>query len=574
MPPSLDRYNMWRWQWRRRIAIAQGHYPPALVLAGGKVANVFTEELIDADVAIDAGMIAGVGNFPEARERIDISGKIVAPSFIDAHIHLESSLLWVPEFARVTVPHGTGAVVTDPHEMANVAGLAGIEAMRAAARGLPLTVAFTAPSSVPASPIESPGAIFGVDEIREMLTWDETVGLGEVMNVPGVLAADPEIARKLDIARHVRRDGHAPGVTGQRLQGYIAAGIQSDHESTNIDEAREKLRAGLMILLREGSSEKNMRELLPLVTDNSAHRFAFASDDRDCHDLLTSGHIDETLRLAVAAGLDPLRALRLATWNAAQFYDLEGIGAVAPGYKANLVVLDDLESFKVTMTLHKGQIVARDGAYLRDAPTTPAELPPAVIDTVHVAAVRRSHFRLTPDQATHGVQVINGQIVTKHIAIEPTVENGEVVADTRRDLLKLVCVERHRATGRVGAGLVRGFGLKRGALASSIAHDAHNIVAVGADDTDLLAAISLVAESQGGMAVVAGGEILAHLPLPIAGLMSDAPAVEVAAGYSSLEAAARSLGSELDSPFGALAFMALSVIPEARVTDRGLLHIQ
>jgi adenine deaminase len=565
---------MWRWQWRRRIAIAQGQYSPSLVLVGGKVANVFTEELIDADVAIDAGVIAGIGSFPEARERIDISGKIVAPSFIDAHIHLESSLLWVPEFARVTVPHGTGAVVTDPHEMANVAGLAGIEAMRAAAHGLPLTVAFSAPSSVPASPIESPGAVFGADEIREMLTWDETVGLGEVMNVPGVLAADPEIAKKLDIARHVQRDGHAPGVTGQRLQGYIAAGIQSDHESTRIDEAREKLQAGLMILLREGSSEKNMRDLLPLVTNNTAHRFAFASDDRDCHDLLTSGHIDETLRLAVAAGLEPLRALRLATWNAAQFYSLAGIGAVAPGYQANLVVLDDLLSFQVAMTLHKGQVVARDGAYLRDVPSAPTQLPPAVIDTVHVAAVRRSHFRLTPDQATHAVQVINGQIVTKYIAIEPTVENGEAVADIGRDLLKLVCVERHRATGRIGAGLVRGFGLTRGALASSIAHDAHNIVAVGADDTDLLAAISLVAESQGGMAVVAGGKILAHLPLPIAGLMSTAPAVEVAEGYSSLEAAARSLGSELDSPFGALAFMALSVIPEARVTDRGLLHIQ
>jgi len=574
MHPENDRFNKWRWQWRRRIAIADGRYAPALAITGGKIVNVFTEELIETDLAIDAGMIAATGHFPDARETVDASGKIIAPSFIDAHIHLESSLLWVPEFARIVVPRGTGAVITDPHEMANVAGLPGITAVRAAARHLPMDIAFTAPSSVPASPHESPGASFDVGAIREMLAWDETAGLGEVMNLPGILEGAPALAAKLDAASHTVRDGHAPGVTGTSLQAYVTSGILSDHESTQIEEAREKLRAGLMILLREGSSEKNLLELLPLVTDHTSHRFAFASDDRDCHDLLTFGHMDETLRIATSAGLDPLRAIRLATWNPAQFYRLPGIGAIAPGYRANLVVLDDLESFNVAMTMHNGKVVARQGRYLESIAEPADSLPDAVLHTVNLDTIRRSDFRLLPEQATHAVQVENGQIVTRYIEVDPTTERGEVIADPAHDLLKLVCVERHQATGRVGAGLVRGFGLKRGAIAGTIAHDAHNIIAVAADDTDLLTAISIVAESQGGLAAVADGRVLAHLPLPIAGLMSDQPAPVVAEAYAELERAAHDLGSELDSPFGALAFMALSVIPEARVTDRGLLHVR
>jgi adenine deaminase len=564
---------MWRWQWRRRIAIAQGLYAPSTVLAGGTIVNVFTEELIEADVAIDAGVIVGIGSFPEARERIDVRGKFIAPSFIDAHIHLESSLLWVPQFVRVAVPHGTGAVVTDPHEMANVAGLVGIESMREAAAGLPLTIAFTAPSSVPASPFESPGAIFGPGEIRNMLAWDQTVALGELMNLPGLLDAEPHIAEIIDIASGSIRDGHAPGVVGDQLQAYIAAGIHSDHESTGIEEAREKLRLGLMILLREGSSEKNLLELLPLVTDRTAHRFAFASDDRDCHDLLEVGHIDQTLRLAVEAGLDPIRAIRLATLNPALFYRLPGIGAVAPGYRANLVVLDDLRDFNVAITMFGGRVVARDGEFLPEIVDSTQSLPRDVTHSVDIAPLQRSHLRLPASDASHAVEVINGQIVTRYVDVEPVIVDGSAVADPGRNLLKLVCVERHNATGRVGVGYIRGFGLTEGAIASTIAHDAHNIVAVGADDTDILRAISLVAESQGGLAAVSNGEILGHLPLPIAGLMSERPAEVVAEAYRSLEDAARGLGSTLDSPFGTLAFMALSVIPEARVTDRGLLRV-
>lgn len=571
LTPDQAIHNMWKWKWRRRVAIAQGQYPAELVITGGRVLNVFTEELIEADVAIDAGSIAGIGHYPDARQVIDAAGAIIAPSFIDAHIHTESSLLWMPEFARAVVPHGTGAIVTDPHEMANVAGLPGIRAMREAAAGVPLQVRFTAPSCVPASPHESPGATFDADEIAEMLSWPETVGLGEMMNYPGLLAGDPRVAEIMARSRGHRRDGHSPLLTGPALQAYIASGVHADHEATTLDEAREKLRAGMMIMIREGSSEKNLTDLLPIVTDRTYPRICFASDDRDCHDLHEVGHVDDILRRAIAAGLDPIRAIRMATWNAATCWGLEETGAVAPGYLANLVILDDLESVSVRTTLYRGRVVAENGTLTADV-TTPA-IPEELLETVHVAPVRRSQMAIRAEDATTGIGLMPGQITTKLIPISPAT-NGEVAtSDPDQDLLKTVSVERHHATGRIGVGFTQGFGLQRGAIASTIAHDAHNIIAIGVSDEDILAAIALVAESQGGLAVVADGEILGHLPLPIAGLMSPAPLDEVAPAYASLQEAARSLGSTLDDPFGQLAFLSLSVIPEARITDRGLLDL-
>jgi adenine deaminase len=404
-----------------------------------------------------------------------------------------------------------------------------------------------------------------------MLSWDEVVGLGELMNFPGVIAGDEAIGAKLAVSAGVPRDGHAPEMRGAALQAYIGSGVWSDHESTTLEEAREKLRLGLMVMIREGSSEHNLRALLPLVTDKTYPRCCFASDDRDCADLLHNGHMDAILRLAIAEGLEPVRAIRMATWNTANAWGLPGLGAIAPGYEANLVVLDNLERVQVSVTLFQGRIVARDGVYLDRHPTVPP--PPALLETVHIAPLFLSDLRLPPDAARTAVQVVPGQIVTRAVDIEPVVDDGWAVADPTRDLLKLVCVERHRATGRVGVGYIRGFGLKRGALASTIAHDAHNIIAVGADDTDLLATIATVAESQGGLAAVAEGQLLGHLPLPIAGLLSDRPLEEVAAAYANLERLAHQLGSTLPSPFGLLAFMALSVIPEARVTDRGLIRV-
>lgn len=570
--PELAAQNMWRWQWRRRGAIARGEYSAQLVLRGGRVLNVFTQELIEADVAIDAGYIVGIGSFPEARAEIDVTGRIIAPSFIDPHIHIESSHLWLPEFAKTVVTHGTGAVITDPHEMANVAGLAGIEAMRDAAKGLPLQIAFTAPSCVPASAHESPGATFGVEEIEQMLTWPETVGLGELMDFPAVIRAEQEIGSKLWASRGRLRDGHAPGVRGTALQSYVASGIHADHESMELEEAREKLELGLFLMLREGSSEKNMLDLLPLVTDATYPRITFASDDRDCHDLLTKGHVDVILRTAIAAGLDPIRAIRMATWNAANHWRLPDTGAVAPGYRADLVVLRDLETVDVEMTIFRGSVVARDGEFVGSVATKP--VPAFLESTVHVAPLHLSHLVLPPEQAMRAVEVIPGQIVTRLIDAEPKITNGNAISDPESDLLKIVCVERHHATGRVGVGLVRGIGLKRGAIASTIAHDAHNIIAVGTSDIDILTAIATVADLQGGLAVVADGHVLATLPLPIAGLMSPEPAAVIAGAYAALEQQARELGSPLQSPFGQLAFLALSVIPEARVTDRGLLDLR
>lgn len=572
LTPQQAAHNQWKWKWRRRVAVAQGHYPAELVLTGGRVLNVFTEELIEADVAIDAGYIAGIGQYPDARERIDIAGAVIAPSFIDAHIHTESSLLWMPEFARAVVPHGTGAIVTDPHEMANVAGLPGIRAMRETARNVPMQVRFTAPSCVPASPHESPGATFDADEIAEMLEWPETAGLGEMMNYPGVLSGDPRLAGIMARSRGHRRDGHSPMVTGPALQAYVAAGVHADHESTSRAEAEEKLRAGLMVMIREGSSEKNLAELLPIVNDRTYPRICFASDDRDCHDLHAVGHVDDILRRAIAGGLDPVRAIRMATWNAASYWGLEETGAVAPGYLANLVILDDLASVTVSKTLYRGALVAEHGGLVGDiaVPQIPREL----METVHVAPVRRSQMAIRASEATKGVELVPGQIVTKLVDISPATDGEMAVSDPAHDLLKTVSVERHHATGRLGVGFTRGFGLRRGALASTIAHDAHNIIAVGVSDEDLLAAIALVASSQGGIAVVADGAVLGHLPLPIAGLMTPDPLETVAPAYAELQAAARSLGSTLDDPFGQLAFLSLSVIPEARITDRGLLDLR
>ena len=569
-PTSLYQFDPNRW--RRCLAVAQELEPADLLLSGGQVINVFSGELEHANVAIVDGLIAGVGNYTQAAKHLDVTNRFVAPSFIDAHVHLESALVWVSEFARAVVPHGTGAVVTDPHEIANVAGLAGIAALRVAATGLPLRVGFTIPPCVPASPAESSGAILTTHDIETALAWPESVGLGELMNYPGTLAGDADIAAKLQISTGRRRDGHAPGLRGPALQAYAGSGVGSDHESTGLEEAREKLRAGLMIMIREGSTEHNLTELLPLVTDLTYPRCCFASDDRDCHTLLHDGHIDAILRLAISHGLDPIRAIRMATWNAANYWRLDGIGAVAPGYAANLVVLDDIQRVTLGLTFYAGQVVAKDGQFLGTVDLVQA-IPAELRDTVRLAPLGLNDLRLSLERAGEAVEVIPGQIVTKAIRVTPIVRDGWAESDPNQDLLKLVCVERHRATGRVGIGYVRGFGLRRGALASSIAHDAHNIVAVGVEDADILMAIETVAGSGGGLAAVVDRRVLAHLPLPIAGILSDQPLERVAASYADLEAHARELGSTLPSPFGLLAFMALSVIPEARVTDRGFLRV-
>jgi adenine deaminase len=557
-------------RWQRALGVALRDEPADLILSNARIVNVFTCELQTGSIATASGRIVGIGDYREATEVIDVEGAIVAPSFIDGHIHTESSLLWLPEFARAVVPHGTGAVVTDPHEIVNVAGLAGFDAMIEASRGLPLGVHFTVPSCVPASPFETAGAEMTTERIRSALARAESVGLGEMMNFPGVLAGDRDIFDRIESARGRRRDGHAPGVRVRALDAYVLSGMTSDHESTVLEEGREKLERGMMLMLREGSTEHNMLELLPLVNDATFPRCCFASDDRDCAMLFNSGHMDETLRRAVAAGLDPLRAIRMATFNTADYWRLEGVGALAPGYAANLVVLDDLEAFHARLVMFEGEIVARNGQALFDPHST---IPDVLRGTLHVAPLSVANLRLAPDAARRAVGAVDGQIVTRLIEVEPRVVDGEAVVDLERDLLKLVCVERHRATGNVGVGYVNGFGLNRGALASSIAHDAHNIIAVGTNDDDILAAILAVVEMDGGLAIAVDGVLLERLPLPVAGILSDQPLAATAEAYERIEHAAKGLGSSLTSPFGLLAFMALSVIPAARVTDQGFITL-
>lgn len=557
-------------RWRAALGVALRNEPADLLLENARVVNVFTCEIQRANVAISGGRIVGVGDYSEAEETIDLDGAYLAPSFIDGHIHTESSLLWLPEFARAVVPHGTGAVVTDPHEIANVSGLAGIEAMIDASRGLPLGVHFTVPSCVPASPAETAGAEMTTEAIATALDFPETAGLGEMMNFPGVLSGDADIFDRLALAAGRRRDGHAPGLRGRQLDAYALSGMTSDHESTALEEGREKLERGMMLMLREGSTEHNMLELLPLVNDITFPRCCFASDDRDCAMLLHQGHMDETLRRAVAAGLDPIRAIRMATFNTADYWRLEGVGAIAPGYYANCVILSDLESFGIEFVLWQGDVVARNGKALFEMT---GSIPAVLARTVNVAPLNIADLVLPEEEGYRAVGAVDGQIVTRLLSVEPRVEAGRAVQDIEHDLLKLVCVERHNATGNVGVGYIHGFGLRRGALASSIAHDAHNIVAVGVTDEDMLAAIEAVTEMDGGLAVAVDGEITGRLPLPVAGILSDQPLESTSAAYEAIEALARSLGSTLTSPFGLLAFMALSVIPEARVTDLGFLEL-
>jgi adenine deaminase len=553
-------------RWRRFLSVAEGRDEADLLLRDARLVNVASGEIEQVNVAIVEGRIAGIGDYTEARDTIDLSGSYLAPSFIDGHVHIESSILWVDQYARAVVPHGTGAVVNDPHEIANVAGLAGIRALMEASEALPIGLFFTVPSCVPASPMESAGAEMTPEIIAEAMRLPRVVGLGEMMNFPGVLAGDADIFEKLNIPAP-RRDGHAPGLRGRMLNAYIGSGMSSDHESTQLEEAREKLRRGMTIMIREGSTEHNLLELLPLVDDRTYPRCCLASDDRDCATLLHDGHMDAVLRKAIGAGLDPIRAIRMATLNTAEYWRLPGFGLIAPGYRANMVAFDRLDDIRPNLVLFDGMVVAQDGQARFETAT---EIPATLLNTVHIAPLSIEDLRIPAEPEVTAVGAIPGQIVTRKLSVRPAVENGQVVSDPSRDLLKLVVVERHHATGRVGTGLVNGFGLTRGALASSIAHDAHNIIAVGVSDRDILTAIEAVAGMQGGLAAVEGGEVVATLPLPVAGILSPKPLEEVTVDYERLEAVARSLGSTVPAPFGLLSFMALSVIPAARVTDRGL----
>lgn len=555
----------------RLIAVARGDAPADLVLTDANVINVFTGEIDKGNVAICGGSIAGVGDYQEAEQALDLEGRYVAPGFINGHTHLESSMLDVGQYARAVVPRGTLAIVTDLHEIANVCGLGGIRYIMDCARNLPLDLFLMAPSCVPSTDLETAGASLEPETIAQLLRWEGCIGLGEVMNFPGVLGGDEDMLRKLEFARGRVIDGHAPGVGGKDLNAYIAAGIRSDHECTILEEAREKLKRGMYIMIREGSSEKNLDALLPLVADNNYKRCLFVVDDRSCADLLEDGDIDAVVRLAIGKGLDPVRAIQMATINPAQYFGLNGLGAVAPGYFADIVVLNDLSSLSIDTVFYRGHPVAKEGEPLFSPPKADAA---ELTETVSIKPLTADSLRLpVSGDAEPVIEVVPGQIITRKRMERVRSVEGFVLPDTAKDILKLAVVERHNATGNIGVGLVVGFGLKKGALASSIAHDAHNIIAVGASDEDILAAIREVERLNGGLVVVGDGGVLDSLPLPIAGLLSDKPLGEVVYKLERLQKLAKMLGNTLPAPFATLSFLALPVIPELRLTDLGLVDV-
>lgn len=554
------------------IAVARGLAPADLILANARIVNVFNGEIERGNVAIFGGQIAGIGDYRMAKKVLDLQGGYVAPGLVNGHTHIESSMLDIGQYASAVVPHGTLGIVTDLHEMANVSGIKGIRYILNASRRLPFELFVMAPSCVPATHLETSGAVIDTQSLRQVLKWRGVVGIGEMMNYPGVLFGDKTVLDKIRLAQNRQIDGHAPGLGGYDLNAYATAGISSDHESVTLSEAREKLARGMYIMIREGSSEKNLEALLPLVTDETYRRCLLVVDDRSCADLESDGDIDAVVRKAIKLGLPPVRAIQLASINAAERFGLQQLGAVAPGYLANLIVLQDLQRFKIVMVFHRGRLVARDGGPLFKPGNTNDQKP---LDTVRVKPFGIESLRLKAKRGDFPViEVVPGQIIT-HKSIKKVVldSNGFVMPDVRHDILKLVVVERHKASGNIGKGLVKGFGLEKGALASSIAHDSHNIVAVGASDADIYAAVKEIIRLQGGLAVVCGGKVLVSLALPVAGLLSDAPLNDVVVSFKKLEEAARELGTKLADPFATLSFIALPVIPELRLTDLGLVDV-
>jgi adenine deaminase len=547
----------------RWMAVARGDEPADLVLVGGHVLSVFTKEWLDVDVAIADGHVVGLGRY-DGHVRTDVTGAYLVPGFIDAHMHIESSKLTVDEFARAVLAHGTTAVVADPHEIANVLGTDGIHWLLDSCAELPLDVYVMAPSSVPASPFESPRRPFTTGDIESLLRRHRTIGVAEMMNFPGVIAGREEEVAKLHTGLTDHVDGHAPGVRGPALNAYVAAGIRSDHESTTYEEALEKRRLGMWVMLREASIARNLRDLLPLVKRYGSERCMFCTDDREPSFIVEEGHINQMVRLAVAEGITPEDAVVMATINPATYHRLWHLGAIAPGYQADILVLDDLRSFKPRQVLKRG-------AEPRFVKLTAPEW---VRQTVHLGSVSASSFRIVArPKRIRVIRVIPSQLLTGCEVVEPTTREGCIVADPQRDLVKIAVLERHHASGRIGLGFATNIGLKRGAFASTVAHDAHNVVVLGIDDADMAACALRLAEIGGGIVVAEGGRVVDELPLPVAGLMSDQPLAFVHERLRSMEQRLAGMGVTLTAPFMTLSFLALSVIPELKITDRGLVDV-
>ncbi len=560
---------------RDLISVARGVRAADLLIKGGRLVNVFTGEVYEADVAIRGDRIAGVGPGYVAKEVIEAEGALVMPGFLDGHVHIESSMCVPSQFARVVVPAGTTTVIVDAHEIANVRGLEGLAFMLDDSDGIPLDVYMMAPSCVPASPYESSGAVLKSNDLRAFLGERRVLGMGEMMNFPGVVHTDDEVMAKLALSATII-DGHAPALSGKELNAYVAARVMSDHECRTAQEAIEKLRLGMHLMIREGSLARNLVDLLPAVHGISQERCMFVTDDRHADDLMAHGHINYAVKLAIRNGMDPVLAVKLASLNCARYFGLGGLGAIAPGWQADILLVDSWENFHIDVVVKRGKVVARKGKPLFDPPMACID---RVIDTVNVAPLSKSMLRVPgPGGASKArvkvIGVVPGQCWSHALEAELAIAEGVVQPDLDQDIVKVAVIERHKATGNVGVGFVKGFGIERGAIASTVAHDAHNLMVMGTNDVDMLIAAETLVQSQGGVCAVRDGQVLELLPLPIAGIMSDRPMAWVADKLHALQrAAAQDLGIKAPHPFMTLAFLALSVIPELKITDRGYVDV-
>lgn len=553
------------------ISVAKGEHPADLLITNAKIINVFSGEIEEGNIAVTGEYIAGIGDYASGKDIHDAQGKYVIPGYINAHVHIESSMLDVAEYALTVVPRGTLGIVTDLHELANVLGIEAFDYVASVCENLPLDFYFMAPSCVPATNLETSGAVIDISALEDILKKPGVIGLGEMMNYPGVLNKDDNVLKKLEMFQGHIIDGHAPGLGGKDLSAYISAGIYSDHECVTLEEAREKLAKGMYIMMREGSSEKNLESLVPLVNDKNYHRCMLVTDDRNVFSLKQEGDMDWAVYRAVSLGLDPVRAVQLATINPAQYLGLKNVGAISPGYFANMIILSDFENMQTEEVFYRGLLVGV-GKEPNFTPRVGRTSQP--INTIRVKEFDISELALKPAGAEMPViNIIPDQIVTKKTMEKPKLENGFVVADIERDILKIVVVERHKKTGNIGVGLIKGYGLKKGAIASSVAHDSHNIIVVGTNDGDIVKAINEVKAMQGGLVVVLDGQVIGAMALPLAGILSLEPAGVAVAQLDDIETLVKEMGVSVESPFTLLSFMALPVIPEIRITDKGIVDV-
>ncbi|OGW13165.1 MAG: adenine deaminase [Nitrospinae bacterium RIFCSPLOWO2_12_39_16] len=555
----------------KRIKAAMGEIYADLLIKNAQVINVFSGEIQKTDVAVFQGMIAGFGRY-KAKKTIDIRGMYLSPGLIDGHVHIESSMVLPIEFATGVAPLGTTTVVIDPHEIANVFGLEGIKFMAEYSKNIPLDIFIMLPSCVPATDMETSGGRLGYHDLSTFADKPWVLGLAEMMNYSGVIHRDNSVLKKIDIMKGKVIDGHAPGLSGKGLNAYISAGIRSDHECTTIEEAREKLEKGMYIMLREGTIAKNLKTLLPFITTENSRRFMFVTDDRNPVDIVNEGHINFMVKTAIKWGIDPVTAVRMATLNPAEYFRLNKFGAIAPGYNADFIFFDNLKSFNIKKVFKRGRLVAENGCLI---PEIPSENPIHLRCSMNVKPISIDNLKIkVRGRLIKVIEIISGQLITRKKIEKAKIDGEIVVADVDRDILKVAVIERHLSSGNIGIGFVEGFGLKKGAIASSVSHDSHNIITVGTSDRDMMCAVNEIIHLKGGQVVVSGEDIIESFPLPVAGLMSDKSLNEVKDGVERLNFAAKRLGCPLTNPFMSLSFLSLSVIPELKITDKGLIDVE